>query len=83
MTHQPGTPTKRPKPDGSTNPGGTDRGGGEPTSEGGQKEEDTKKSLKQPPEVQSAIYGAHMISSSFDITHTIHIILIGMWVSLK
>ena len=33
--------------------------------------------VKQAPNVQSAIYAAHIISSSFNVTHTINILLVG------
>ena len=35
--------------------------------------------VKQAPRVQSAIYAAHILSSSFNITHTINITLVGTW----
>ena len=36
---------------------------------------------KQTPKIQSAIYASHKISSSFDISHTINLTLIGMRLS--
>jgi len=35
--------------------------------------------LRQAPKVQSAIYASHKISSSFDVSHTINLLLIGTW----
>ena len=35
--------------------------------------------VKRSPRVQSAIYAAHILSSSFDATHTINIALVGTW----
>ena len=41
--------------------------------------ETTTKPEKQPPHVQSAIYAAHLLSSAFNITHAINILLVGTW----
>ena len=35
---------------------------------------------KQAPRVQSAIYASYKISSSFDISHVINLLLIGTWI---
>ena len=40
--------------------------------------EEPKRPQKQAPKVQSAIYANHKFSSSFDISHTINLLLIGM-----
>ena len=45
--------------------------------------EGQKRPQKQMPKVQSAIYASHKISSSFDISHTINLILIGTWMGLQ
>jgi hypothetical protein len=42
-----------------------------------------KKPQKRAPKVQSAIYASHKISSSFDISHTINLLLIGTWVGFE
>ena len=35
--------------------------------------------VKQAPRVQSAIYATHILSSSFDVAHTINVTLVGTW----
>jgi hypothetical protein len=42
-----------------------------------------KKPQKQALKVQSAIYTSHKISSSFDISHTINLLLISTWVGFE
>ncbi|KAF9642015.1 hypothetical protein BDM02DRAFT_2818990 [Thelephora ganbajun] len=78
-----GTTPKKPKSDSNTEPGGTSEQRAETPSEPGLKKsnepgvEGPKRLQKQAPRVQSAIYASHKISSSFDISHTINLILIG------
>ena len=78
------------KSDKFSDPGGTDEGGEETSnesvegasSESGEDAKNPKKPLKRSPRVQSGIY-AVLRASSFDITHTINVILIGMWASSR
>ena len=62
--------------------GDIERECGGTSSESGEDEKNPKKPLKRSPRVQSGIY-AVLRASSFDITHTINIILIGMWASSR
>ena len=57
--------------------------GEETPNEGGEEAKGPEKPPKHPPRVQSALYAAHRASSSFDITHAVNIILIGMWASFR
>jgi len=41
--------------------------------------EEPRRPQKQGPKIQSAIYASHKLSSSFDISHTINLLLIGKW----
>ena len=52
--------------------------GEETPNEGREEAKDPEKPPKHPPRLQSALYAAHRASSSFDITHAVNIILIGM-----
>ncbi|KAF9642050.1 hypothetical protein BDM02DRAFT_3194011 [Thelephora ganbajun] len=78
-----GTTLKKSKSDTNTTPGGTSKQRAETPSEPGVKEsnesevEELKRSQKQAPKVQSAIYASHKISSSFGISYTINLALIG------
>src|ERR1700753_3203111 len=66
---------------------GTDGGEGNTQSGSGKNAEDPgkmpklepAKTPKLEPRVQSAIYAAHRLSSSFNNTHTINLILVGTW----
>ena len=57
--------------------------GEETPNEGGEEAKGPEKPPKHPPRVQSALYADHRASSSFDITHAVNIILIGMWASFR
>lgn len=63
----------------------SETGGGEKEKQSGNKEETEEpvKPPKQQPRIQSAIYAAHKISSSFNNTHTINLTLVGMWPSFR
>ena len=66
------------EPSGGSGEETSSESGEEVQSESGEEAKDPKKPPERPPKVQSAIYAAHRASSSFNITHTINIILIGM-----
>ena len=72
---------KRPRSETSTTPGGTNEQEGE--TRGEMEVEEPRRPRKQAPKVQSAIYASHKISSSFDISHTINLLLIGTWVGYE
>jgi len=72
---------KRSRSDTNTTPGGTSEQEVEAQSE--KEVEEPKRPQKQAPKVQSAIYASHKISSSFDISHTINLLLIGTWVGFQ
>jgi len=72
---------KRPKSESNTTPGGTNEQEAKTQSE--MEAEEPKRPQKQAPRVQSAIYASHKISSSFDISHTINLLLIGTWVGFE
>lgn len=88
-----GPPSKRFKISGGAIPSGIDgeeeilSGSGKKTEEtpsgSGKKAEEPIKLAKEGPRTQSAIYAAHKISSSFNNTHTINLILDGMWPSFR
>ena len=62
---------------------GAGQGEGEASGEQGGEEpnepavEEPGRPQRQGPKVQSAIYASHKVSSSFDISHTINLLLIG------
>ena len=60
-------------------PSETDGEGEEAQSESGH---ETKGPAKLP-KVHSGIYANYRVSSSFEITHTIDLVLIGMWVGFR
>ena len=68
---------------GTTNPSGKNGGERGALSEDGKKADVPAKALQQPNRIQSAVYAAHRLSSSFNITHTINIVLVGMWESFQ
>ena len=72
---------KRPKSETNTTPGGTNEQ--EARTQSGMEVEQPRRPQKQAPKVQSAIYASHKISSSFDISHTLNLLLIGTWVGFE
>lgn len=70
-----GTVQKKARGDSSTQRSGTSGSAKEPEAK------EPKRLQKQTPRIQSAIYASHKISSSFDISHTINLTLIGMRMS--
>ena len=84
---QPRQPSKKIKSSSGAIPSGTDGGEGNTQSGSGKNAEEPvkmpklepAKTPKLEPRVQSAIYAAHRLSSSFNNTHTINLILVGTW----
>ena len=65
--------------EGEETPSVTDGEGEEVQNESG----DETKGPAKLPKVHSGIYANYRVSSSFDITHTIDLVLIGMWVGFR
>ena len=70
-----GSAPKKPKGNTNVTAGGSSAQRAESPGEPGTAR---KRPQKQAPKVQSAIYASHKISASFDISHTINLILVGM-----
>jgi len=75
-----GTAPKWIKSDGGTKPSGTSESEAKPNKPEAEKPAGPQ---KQALKVQSAIYASHKILSSFDISHTINLILIGTLLSTE
>jgi hypothetical protein len=68
------TVSKKLRSDSGARPSGTSESGKSKELE----TEEPERPQKQAPRVQSAIYASQKISSSFDVSHTINLTLVGM-----